>query len=344
MKIVHVVWGLNTGGIETMLVNIINKQVLTDYVMLIIINDDINYNLLKQINAKCRIRLLYRSIGSRNPFLFIKMNILIWKYIPDIIHVHSVRISKVIFCNRPIVRTIHNTHNITNEYHKMKALYAISDSVYNYTQKQGFCSTVVLNGIPVEKIISKTSYIPINGVYHVVQVSRLNIEQKGQDIAIYALDILVNRRGIKNIKLHFIGEGSDRGILEELVKDRCLSDYVVFEGERTCDYIWEHLKDYDLYLQPSRYEGFGLAVAEGCAAKLPVLVSDIEGPMEIIESGRLGLTFKSQDTKDLADKLEIVCCGNYDYRMIEMAYQHVIEKYDVSVTACRYIEEYNKLI
>lgn len=38
MKIAHVVWGMETGGVETMLVNIINEQVKTEKVCLFIIN------------------------------------------------------------------------------------------------------------------------------------------------------------------------------------------------------------------------------------------------------------------------------------------------------------------
>lgn len=344
MRICHIIWELNTGGIETMLVNIINEQIKTEQVLLIIINDDINDELLGQIDKRCQVRLLHRKIGSKNLFSLIRMNGWIWKYQPDIIHVHTVRTSKVVFSRKPIVRTIHNTHNVTNEYSRMKALYAISNSVYDYTRQQGFHSTVVLNGIPVASIVPKTSYSLVDGVYHVVQVSRLCVDQKGQDIAIRAIDQLVNKRDVKNVKLHFVGDGEDRKMLEDLVEEMALSDYVVFEGLRPRDYIFAHLKDYDLYLQPSRYEGFGLTVAEGCAARLPILVSDIEGPVEIIDGGRLGMTFRNMNVNDLAEKLESVCRGNYDYSLIELAYQRVVKEYDVSVTARKYIEEYYKVI
>lgn len=344
MKICHILWGLKTGGIETMLVNIINEQVRTENVMLVIINEDMDEHLLKQISPNCTIYLLHRHKGSKNPFSFIKMNLRIWLYNPDIIHVHTVRISKVIFSKAPMVRTIHNTHNVADEYPKMRALFSISNSVYDYTIKQGFSSKVIMNGIPMKDIDAKTSYSLIAGKYHIVQVSRLDMEQKGQDIAIEAVDILVNIRNIKNLKLHFIGEGTDRAMLERMVRDKNLSDYVVFEGLKERDYIFLHLKDYDLYLQPSRYEGFGLTVAEACAAKLPVLVSDIEGPLEIIDSGRLGMTFKNTDAVDLADKIEIVCHGNYDYNLIESAYQRCLDKYEVGVTAKEYIKEYRKII
>ena len=69
-----------------------------------------------------------------------------------------------------------------------------------------------------------------------------------------------------------------------------------------------------------------------------------EGPSEIIDNGRLGMTFRSEDVIDLADKLEVILKGGYDYALLEKAYNHVQNHYDVSVTAKRYIEEYKKLI
>lgn len=69
-----------------------------------------------------------------------------------------------------------------------------------------------------------------------------------------------------------------------------LEDHVIFEGLKEQAWIYENLCRYDLFIQPSRYEGFGLTVAEAISAKVPVLVSNIEGPLEIIDGGRLGMT------------------------------------------------------
>ena len=46
-------------------------------------------------------------------------------------------------------------------------------------------------------------------------------------------------------------------------------------------YIVEHMADYDLLVQPSRWEGFGLTVAEAMAAKVLVSVSEGQGPAEV---------------------------------------------------------------
>ena len=144
--------------------------------------------------------------------------------------------------------------------------------------------------------------------------------------------------------MSFIGEGKSRSILEQMVKDYKLDDYITFEGRKTQDYLFTHLCEYDCLIQPSRYEGFGLTVAEGIAAGLPVLVSDTEGPMEIIEYGTLGMSFKNEDINDLANKLESILKGEYDYSLIEKAIQKVYQNYDVELTAKKYINEYRKIL
>lgn len=343
MRVAHIVWSMTTGGIETMLVNIINEQVKTEEVELFIVNDMYYPPLVEKISPQCRIVRCGRRKGSRNPLPILKLNWCLWKYAPDVVHVHAAKLSDIIWDRRKMVRTIHSVHEACREYPRMKALFSISKTVWQITLEQGFESEVIENGIPVEKFRQKHKY-PVKEVFHFVQVGRLNSsKQKGQDILIAAVNELVNRRDVRNLQVHFVGEGETRTMLEAMVEDFHLEEYVRFEGLKTQDEIFEHLADYDCFVQPSRFEGFGLTVAEAMAARLPVLVSDIEGPLEVIDNGRLGMTFKCENVIDLADKMEAVLRGEYDYSCIEKAWQRVKEKYDISVTARKYVEEYRKI-
>mgnify|MGYP004568619671 CR=1 FL=1 len=123
-----------------------------------------------------------------------------------------------------------------------------------------------------------------------------------------------------------------------------LDDDVVFEGLKDQAWVYENLCNYDLFIQPSRYEGFGLTVAEAIAAKLPVLVSNIEGPLEIINGGKLGLTFENEDVTDCADKIQKFIEQGRNSKQVEEAYQYVCENYDVSVTAQKYLNVYRSVL
>ena len=344
MKITHIVWSLLTGGIETMLVNIINEQVKSEEVELVIVNNLYYDPLLNKLSPLCKVRFCKRTPGSKNPWPIIKLNYWLLRFSPDVVHHHSCRTSYLVKGRYNMVRTIHSTRIYSTEYPRMKALFSISESVRDDTLKQGCDSIVIENGIPTGMFKRKEKYIDKNDCYHLVQVSRLDVSQKGQDILIRAINELVNKRKVTNLHLHFIGEGDSRTALEKMVSDFNLDGYITFEGVKTQEFLYEHLCDYDCFVQPSRYEGFGLTVAEAMAAGLPVLVSDIEGPMEIIDNGRVGMAFKTEDVSDLADKLEIILGGGYDYSMIDNAIERVRQKYDVSVTAQKYINEYRRIL
>lgn len=341
MKTTHILWSLGTGGIETMLVDIINEQVKTIDVSLIIINDLIDDGIYHGISKKCKVFRCSRKIGSKNPLPILKLNYYLYQLRPEVIHVHLPGLAKIVFYPwAKLARTIHNTGLSSSDYDKCDMLFAISDAVKTFTASQGFSSYTISNGIHIDRIKKKCD-ICAPHVFTMVQVSRLYHQQKGQDILIEALSVLKNKRGQKDFMMHFIGEGESRNMLENLVQKYGLNENVRFLGLKNRQYIYQHLSDYDLFIQPSRYEGFGLTVAEAMAAKIPVLVSNIEGPMEIVQNGKFGFTFQNESIEDLANKLEYIMLNIYDKnRMIENAYNHVARLYDIRLTAKKYIEAY----
>ncbi len=344
MRIAHVVWGMKTGGVETMLVNIINEQVKTEKVRLYIINDFIDEFVVEKISPECEVVRLNRKPKHKDYLRILRLNLSLLFFRPQIVHIHSRNVSRLLRGRWKMVRTIHNSNNVPYEYPKMKALYAISDIVKEVTVKQGFPQVVtVYNGIRVGNFKERDTRVPEDGVYDIVQVSRLRTVHKGQDILLHALSNL-RSQGINNFRLHLIGDGPSEEELRKMTDELGLDNQVCFEGVKTQDYLFQHLCDYDVFVQPSRFEGFGLTVAEAMAAKLPVLVSDIQGPMEVIGHGRYGMSFKSEDVDDLTEKLKTILQGGYDYTLTDKAYNHVCANYNVSTTARRYIEEYQKVV
>ena len=344
MRIAHIIWALGTGGAETMLVDIANIQCETEDVAIAIVLDMVDETLLKMIYSRVTVRLFNRKKGSRNLMPWIKLNLFLRGYKPDIIHFHLDGMRKMVLYPAPKVFTIHNAHTSGVEYPKYDALYAISDGVKNYTKQQGFDSTTVWNGIHTENIKQKAvSGYKTGDVCKIVCVGRLFTPHKGQDILVEALGLL-KQQGIVNYHLDIIGDGESRGMLEKMVNERGLNEYVSLIGQRDRAYIYEHLKDYDLFVLPSRSEGFGLSVAEAMCAGLPVLVCDQEGAMDVIDGGRLGMTFKTGDSQSLAERIaEFLEKGTNDVLAGE-ACQFARKHFDISHTAKQYIEEYKKVL
>ena len=348
MKIIHIIFSLNTGGSETMLVDIMNEQCKYEEINLIIVNSLYSETVLNNISEPVKIHFINRKPGSRNFIPILKLNFLIFKIKPDVIHCHNFEMAQILFrklIHSKIFLTVHDIGVPTKYHHKYNKIFAISKAVQKDIKRNcGLDAEVVYNGIRFDSIKRKENYN--FDIFTIICVSRLMHQKKGQDVLIKAIDILVNQKNITNVSIDFIGEGKSFKYLNELVNKYNLQNNITFLGLKSRDYIYTNLKDYDLLVQPSIYEGFGLTVVEGIAAKAPVLVSNIQGPMEVIDNGRYGYSFKVKDEKDCAQKI-IDVMEDYNKKIIQdkcnKAYFYVKENFDIEKTATNYVSEYEKL-
>lgn len=368
MKITHLYWSLTYGGIETMLINIVNEQVYQgEEVSVIIINDLCEDSLIKSLDSRVSFYKLGREVGSKNISLIIKLNSLLGKLRPDIIHMHSSRIAGIILrrkfmqkscvtihdlpCGpinsgnifKVIMRKLCGTKRVKSNVeclNKIAYIFSISGAVKQMLiDNYGINSVVVPNGIITKHFTMRNSLIP-HTPFRIVMVSRLEHEKKGQDLLIEAAAQL---KGI--ITIDFIGVGSSMEYLKELTHNLCADNYIHFLGKQTQDYIASHLANYDMFIQPSRWEGFGLTVAEAMSARVPVLVSSGQGPAEVTCGNKYGWIFKNGDVNDLTNKISyIINHYNEAIQKAELAHQYVKENYDVSITAKKYLNEYKKII
>ena len=205
MKIAHITWSLGTGGIETMLADIVNEQTISEKVAIFIINNYVDKEITNKINRNCKLIVCGKKVGSKNILPIIKLNWELLKFKPDIIHIHLPGIIKLIpFIHCKKVFTIHNTHTNNNEYSLFDALYGISNAVKNCTLLQGYKSTTIYNGIKVDEIKSKNNFEKPS-IYKILQIGRLYCPHKGQHILLKAINEIVHQKGVKNFIVDFIG-------------------------------------------------------------------------------------------------------------------------------------------
>lgn len=345
MKILHVIWSFNFGGIETMLVNIANEQVVLGHEVGVLVVDagKTNPDLVKTLDSHIRLFCANRKWGVKDIFAILRLNEIIGGFRPDVIHLHSSSIFKYLFpryrkfCNV----TLHGLCNKQNTDHieKVPRVFAISQSVAkDLMQKKGVASMVNPNGIRPELIRAKCTERD-SCLFRIVQVSRLEHLKKGQHILIEAAKSLLDN-GITNFAIDFIGNGDSLEYLKQLAQNNNMEEHVHFLGTKDQKYIYDNLCCYDLFVQPSIYEGFGLTVAEAMAAKVPVLVSTGQGPEEVIDGGKYGYLFKNSDVEDCASKMSMFIENKNDKSLIEKAYQRVWSLYNVRVTTQTYIDNY----
>ncbi|MBP8776700.1 MAG: glycosyltransferase family 4 protein [Bacteroidaceae bacterium] len=347
MKIAHLTYTMTVGGIETMLVNILNEQVKHIDVFLVIINQQVEDSILSGIDKRVKIIKIGRPIGNKSPWYLLKLNYILWKRSFDLIHVHHPGIARFLylpFVKNKLCFTMHHIA-ISNDVSFLKYykhIFAISKTVYENLLSYGYQSNVVMNGIISDLFLSKKENHNSNK-FNIVQVGRLSHTEKGQDVLIRAC-VQLQKRGITNFHLDFIGSGPSEAYLQEIVEKNGLQNDISFLGNKSQEYMHAHLKDYSLFVQPSRYEGFGLTVVEAMAAQIPILVSNQQGPMEIIDDGEFGFYFETDNVNDCAEKIvQIMNLKTLDI-LTKKAYNRVRELYDVKRTAEEYINYYKRII
>lgn len=342
MRIVHLLWGLSYGGIETMVINIANEQSRRGHsVSLVVIDNRIDESLVANLNQSVHFYCIGRPKGSHNPWYVLKLNNTIRRIKADFIHFHGVNIPRLI-CKRYVNRwcTTHHTTWIkdlakffTDDLH----IFAISNkAAEDLSKNANIHPKVVVNGIPTGEYQRRDAIAP-GKCFRIVQVGRLNPLIKGQDLTIAAIKILKDK-GL-DVHVDFIGDGEAASNLRQTITDSGLQNEITLKGAMPQEYLKAHLKDYDLLVQPSRIEGFGLTVAEAMAACVPVVVSDLPPLLEVINNGECGLSFKANDATDLARAIEETI-SDYDFNRIALAAERTKKLYDVSTTAANYLKEY----
>ena len=130
-------------------------------------------------------------------------------------------------------------------------------------------------------VFNRTENVPV-----VLTVARLD-KQKGIDIAIEAHEKLL-QKGIKHYWF-VVGEGNGNGDEEkyhQMVTDKKLSESFIFLGGK--DNPYPYFKECDIYVQPSRYEGYCITVAEARVFRTPIVATDFDGAREQLRDNETG--------------------------------------------------------
>ena len=108
--------------------------------------------------------------------------------------------------------------------------------------------------------------------FKLLSVARLS-HAKGIDNAVKALRLL-HDRGFKDIKWYVVGYGGDEQMIKNLIKENDLEDSFILLGKKTNPY--PYMKECDLYVQPSRYEGKAVAILEAQILGKAVMITNYE--------------------------------------------------------------------
>jgi glycosyltransferase involved in cell wall biosynthesis len=131
------------------------------------------------------------------------------------------------------------------------------------------------------------------------------------------------------------GDGYLRADLEKQAIDQGIQDNVRFLGVRHD--MLALLRAADIFVMPSLAEGLSLAMLEAMVAQLPLVVTEVQGSIDVIESGINGILVPAADSGALAQALCSLLAQPEKWEPLgEAARQTVLDEYTIDQVSQQY--------
>ena len=194
---------------------------------------------------------------------------------------------------------------------------------------------VVPNGVDLKRFTDSVLYSSKKENEHIIIMVAAFRKQKDQPTLLRAMQYLPD-----NYMLWLAGDGEQKKECKKLANTLSISRQVRFLGDRAD--VPQLLTTADVVVLSSHYEGFGLAIVEGMAAKKPVIASDVEGLHDIVAGA--GLLFPHEDYKRLAELIQQVCKNKEYSSEVAARCRERAMQYDIENVVTGYEKIYYKLV
>ncbi len=301
------------------------------------------------------------DIEKKNPLIILKTIFLLNKAIRkndvDIIHSHhrmAAFYARMLQLLNRRLKHVYTAHNVfygkkqLMRFALKKALIVacgktVQENLVNEYEISEERITIIYNSI--EQTSIKDIYIPEienarTADNHVIcSIGRIS-KQKGFDVFVKAIACCV-KKGL-HITGIIVGDGEDKSKIEELACNIGIKNSIVFLGYQ--EDVVSIIAKTDFVVLASRWEGFPLTPIETFFAGKTIIVSNIKNNLEIVDSGRNGLSFTVDDYEELAERIETLIDDKKLRRELEEnARYDYKKKYDYQIFLCNYLAMYERV-
>lgn len=201
---------------------------------------------------------------------------------------------------------------------------------------------VIPNPLPLDSL-HHLARVPVNSkqMHYLLYLGRFDMEHKGLDLLLRTFKILSQYRS--DIHLFLYGDGKDRKDLEDLVETLDIPRVKI----NAPVYGQEKLKVIDeclLYIQPSRWEVFGMSIIEAMVMGRPVVVSEGCYLAETLEKNAVGLVIPLEE--NVAAELILGYINNTRSLRNEgdKGKKFALAHYDPAIVARKTLEYYQEIL
>lgn len=201
---------------------------------------------------------------------------------------------------------------------------ACSKSEAEFIKSKGIACEYINNGIKIDENFVRQP--KKDDVIRIINVGRIT-EQKNPKLFNEIAKEFIDTPKIKFI---WVGEGEDRKLLS--------SENIEITGWLSQEQVKERLKEVDIYLSTSKWEGLSLAILQAMNYELPLILSNCVGNVDLVEEEINGFTF--ENIEKIANKVEhkdIFLKRGKDSKRI------LIEKYNIENMIKNYRSKYQNI-
>jgi len=197
------------------------------------------------------------------------------------------------------------------------------------TNKDNSAKKTILADYDTREIVGMVAHFgPAKDHFGVLEAARIVVNENPSVLFVFVGGNLVD--DIKDTK----------SMIEKQVSYLNLQNNVIFAGEIQDPYVI--IKQFNIGLLISNWEGFGNVLVEYMLQKKPVIGTSIGGIKDVIIDGKTGFLVPPKNPVILAEKiLWLLRHKEQTFQMGEMGYQRAKEKYNILIWKNRILEIYN---
>ncbi|MEZ9318644.1 glycosyltransferase [Vibrio lentus] len=357
MKILFVITGLGMGGAENLVSNLADFYYESGHEVEIIYA----VGEVKVSPKNSSIKLTSLNISSYMGFFkaYFKLRKLIKDRSPDVVHSHMIHaniLTRLVRATCYIPKLICTAHS-TNEGGKIRMLaYRLTDylsdeftnvssaAVEEFIFKGAVKSNRILsvpNGVdttrfqpPKPNNIARSSG---KKTYSLLSVGRFN-ESKDYPTLFNAIKNLSQLRN--DFFLNIVGDGELQDEMIALAKKLNIDEHVNFLGVRKD--VEKLMASCDVFLLSSRYEGFGLVVAEAMSCERIIVATDCGGVQEIVGEGKVLVPVGDYIKFSSEINYYLNLSQSERHRLGQNNRNRIVSNFSLSSTAEQYISLYKR--
>lgn len=165
-----------------------------------------------------------------------------------------------------------------------------------------------------EALVKKYNLAGKKVIFTLTRLSSLE-KYKGYDRVIEAMPQVLEK--IPNVFYVIAGGGDDKKAILDLIKEKKLENHVALAGYLGQEEKIDYYNLADVFVMPSKGEGFGIVFLEALACGKPVIAGNQDGSKDALLNGKTGILVNPEDVGAIAGAIVDILSGNADKRLVD---------------------------